>query len=307
MKVVYKDVGLGVLCGLIGKTRQAFYDKKNRKEQHLLDASIIVDLVERERKIAKRIGGKKLHLILKQELLEHGIDIGVQKFMDVLRSNDLLVNRRSRKPKLTDSQHKLPTYPNIARNLHIDKSELLWVSDITYVKVFDQFCYLFLITDAYSRKVVGYNFSRRMTAKCCIKALDLALANRKHPERNLMHHSDRGSQYCARDYVDLLNCSSIVISMTENGDPLENPLAERMNRTFKDTFGLDENFATFDSANQQVNEAVKYYNERLPHSSIDMLTPQQADQHQGRLKKHWTYYWLEKQHPKPADNYYTPR
>jgi len=307
MKVVYKDVGLSVLCGLIGKSRQAFYDKKNRKEQQLIDASIIVELVERERQIAKRIGGKKLHRILKQELLEHGIDIGVQKFMDILRANNLLVSRKSRKPKLTDSQHKLPTYPNKARNLHIDKSELLWVSDITYIKVFDQFCYLFLITDAYSRKVVGYNFSRRMTAKCCIKALNLALENRRYPDRKLMHHSDRGSQYCARDYVAILNCSDIVISMTENGDPLENPLAERMNRTFKDTFGLDENFPTFEKASHRSDESIKYYNERLPHSSIDMLTPDQAHQHEGRLKKHWTYYWLKMQDPKPEDNFYTPR
>ena len=95
--------------------------------------------------------------------------------------------------------------------------------------------------------------------------------------------------------------------MTENGDPLENPLAERMNRTFKDTFGLDENFATFDKANHQTEESIRYYNERLPHSSIDMLTPDQAHQQEGKLKKHWTYYWLEMQDPKPEDNFYTPR
>jgi putative transposase len=194
--------------------------------------------------------------ILREELLSHGISVGNQKFLDILRANDLLVNRKSRKPKLTDSRHKLPTYPNKSRNLQIDKSELLFVSDITYIKVFDSFCYLFLITDAYSRKVMGYNFSRRMTAKCCVVALERALKSRSYPERKLIHHSDRGSQYCAKEYVDVLNGNSIVregdpitISMTENGDPLENPLAERMNRTFKDTFGLDENFPTYEKAN----------------------------------------------------------
>ncbi len=307
MKAFYKDIGLRVLCQLVGKTRQAFYDNRDRKEQAQIDASIIVELVKRERKVAKRLGARKLLLILKEELLSHGISVGNQKFLDILRANDLLVSRKSRKPKLTDSQHRLPTYPNKARNLHIDKSELLFVSDITYIKVFDSFCYLFLITDAYSRKVMGYNFSRRMTAKCCVVALEQALKNRSYPERKLIHHSDRGSQYCSKEYVEVLNSNSIVISMTENGDPLENPLAERMNRTFKDTFGLDENFPRFDKGNTQVDLAIEYYNERLPHSSVDLLTPSIAHHKRGKLKKHWKWYWKEKQVPKLPDNFYTPQ
>jgi len=167
--------------------------------------------------------------------------------------------------------------------------------------------YLFLITDAYSRKVMGYNFSSRMTAKCCVVALEQALANRCYPKRKLIHHSDRGSQYCSKEYIDVLNGDSIVISMTENGDPLENPLAERMNRTFKDVFGLDENFGTFEKANTQVDLAIKYYNQRLPHSSVDMLTPDKAHHKIGKLKKHWKWYWREKQIPKLPDNFYTPQ
>ncbi len=307
MKAYYRSIGLETLCKLVGKTRQAFYDKKQRKEQEKIDVSIIVELVMRERRIAKRLGARKLLLILRLELLNHGISIGNQKFVDILRANDLLVRRKSRKPKLTDSRHKLPTYPNKASNLHIDKSELLFVSDITYIKVFDSFCYLFLITDAYSRKVMGYNFSRRMTAQCCLVALNQAIENRSYPDRKLIHHSDRGSQYCAADYVKILIGNFIVISMTENGDPLENPLAERMNRTFKDVFGLDENFPTFDKAKTQVDLAIKYYNERLPHSSVDLLTPSQAHHKTGKLKKHWKWYWRHKQIPKPPDNFYTPQ
>jgi transposase InsO family protein len=307
MKAYYKHIGLEVLCELVGKTRQAFYDKMHRIEKEKFDASIIVTLVQRERKIAKRVGAKKLLLILKQELLEHGISVGSQKFIDILRDNNLLVKSRRGKPKLTDSRHLLPVYPNTARNLYIDKSEMLWVSDITYIKVFDRYCYLILITDAYSRKVVGYNFSRNMTAKCCVAALNMAIKNRSYPDRKLAHHTDRGSQYCSKEYTDILKGNSIVISMTENGDPLENPLAERMNRTFKDVFGLSQNFPTFSSANEQIDAAIKYYNDRLPHSSIDMLTPSQAHHKTGKLEKHWIWYWKENNLFTSEDNYYTPR
>lgn len=307
MKAYYKHVGLATLCGLVGKTRQAFYDADQRKEREIFDTSIIVALVKRERKIAKRVGGKRLLLILKENLLMHGIKIGNQKFMDILRANDLLVKRRKRKPKLTDSRHKLPLFLNKARNLQIDRSEMLWYSDITYVKVFDRFCYLILITDAYSRKIVGYNFARNMTAEFCTTALKEALKERRSPQRKLMHHSDRGSQYCSARYTSTLLNASVEISMTENGDPLENPLAERMNRTLKDVFGLDQNFSTFERARKQVELSVQYYNDRLPHSSINMLTPNQGHHKIGKLKKHWKWYWKESQIPQLEDNFYTPK
>ncbi len=295
MKAYYTKVGLGVLCGLAGKTRQAYQKAQKKKEQELLDSSIIVELVKRERRIAKRVGAKRLFLILKDELLGHGIKFGIQKFIDVLRDNKLLIKKRKRKPKLTDSKHELPVYPNKAKDLRINCSEQLWVSDITYIRVGYVFCYLMLITDAYSRKIVGYNFGRKMDAKFCVKALDEALENRCYPDRKLMHHTDRGSQYCSKIYTKKLKLAGAIISMTENGDPLENPLAERMNRTFKDVFGLDEHFTSFEKAQATVERAVTYYNARLPHSSIDYLTPNDAHHRVGRLKKHWKYYWKERQ------------
>jgi len=306
MKTYYSSVGLGVLCKLIGKTRQAYYKTRNKKEAQLFEASIIVELVRRERDIAKRVGARRLLLILEDELLAHNIKLGRQKFIEILRENGLLVKRRKRKPKLTDSRHKLPHYPNKARNLGIKCSEQLWVSDITYIKVRDVFCYLILITDAYSRKVMGYNFARRMDTAFCLVSLNQALEARSYSDRELMHHTDRGTQYCSFDYTDKLKLSKIIISMTERGDPLENPLAERMNRTFKDVFGLDENFGTFQKAQQQIDKSVAYYNSRLPHSSVDYLTPQDAHHRQGHLKKHWTYYWREAQDESVQINAYTP-
>ena len=191
------------------------------------------------------------------------------------------------------SNHKLKKYPNLAKDLKIDKAEQLWVTDITYIRVGEGFCYLILITDAYSRKVVGYRLSRTLEAAFCVDALKEALKNRVFPDRILMHHSDRGVQYCSIEYILILKSHGICISMTENGDPLENALAERMNGIFKENFGLDDTFESFEQAQQVIADAVEYYNNRLPHSSVDMLTPSEAYYRTGALKKHWKYYWLK--------------
>jgi len=295
MKVYYKDVGLGVLCKLVGRTRQAFYEDRNRAERTRFEDAIILDLVRTERRIAKRVGSKKLHLILKDNLIAHGIKIGRDKFLEVLRANDLLVKRRRKYVTTTMSRHRFRKYPNLAKDLQIGGSEELWVSDITYLSVEQGHCYLILITDAYSRKVVGYNFGRRMDTAFCIVALEQAIAARRFLQRKLMHHSDRGIQYCSNDYVKCLNNKDIAISMTENSDPLENPLAERMNRIFKDSFALDKDFKSFEKTKQTIDMAIEYYNNRLPHSSLDMMTPNEAYNKTGELKKHWKWYWKEKQ------------
>ena len=283
------------MCGLVGLTRSAYYDRLRRVEKAKFDSAIIVDLVQKERKIAKRVSGKRLYLVLKETLLMHQIEIGRDKFLEVLRDNDLLVKRKKRRVQTTMSRHRLRKYPNIAKDLLIDRAEQLWVSDITYLDVENTHCYLILITDAYSRKVVGYNFGRNMDTAFCLVALQNALNGRLFPERELMHHSDRGLQYCSKKYTETLTDASIKISMTENGDPLENALAERMNGIFKSNFALDEKFETFEIAQRTIDDAIKYYNERLPHSSIDMLTPNEAHLKTGKLKKRWRWYWKEEQ------------
>jgi len=287
MKTYYKDTGLGVLCGLLGKTRQAYYDRSRRIEQQLFDAAILVDLVKKERKIAKRVGGKRLYDILKSTIISHGIKIGRDQFFEVLRSNNLLVKRRGKRKKTTFSRHRLRKYPNISKDIILDRAEQLWVSDITYIRVGDGFCYLILITDAYSRKVVGYHFSKTMDAKFCVQALEQAINGRMYTNRPLMHHSDRGLQYCSFDYTKLLKDNKIAISMTENGDPLENALAERMNGIFKDNFDLSRTFSSIEEPREFIDLAIDYYNNRLPHSSVDKLTPAKAHLRTGELKKHW--------------------
>ncbi|MEM7175938.1 MAG: IS3 family transposase [Chlamydiota bacterium] len=287
MKGYYQEIGLGVLCGLFGKTRQAYYARSWREEKQRFVDSIVVNLVKEERKVARRVGGKRLHMILKSTLDAHGIQMGRDQFFEVLRAHGLLVKRRRRRQRTTFSRHTFRKYPNLTKDLVIDRAEQLWVSDITYIRVDQGFCYLILITDAYSRKVLGFEFSKTMEASFCLAALDQAINGRVFPHRKLMHHSDRGLQYCSAIYVNRLRENQIAISMTETPDPLENALAERMNGIFKDNFDIARIFSSFEQAGQFISKAVEYYNHRLPHSSCDMLTPNQAHLRTGVLKKHW--------------------
>jgi transposase InsO family protein len=287
MKAYYKTVGLAVLCGMFGKTRQAYYEQKWHKEKLLFEDAIIVDLVKKERLVARRIGGKTLYLILKPELEARQIRIGRDRFYAALRDNDLLIKRRRKRTVTTMSRHRLPKYPNLAKEQVVDKAEQLWVSDITYIRVGEGFCYLILITDAYSHKIVGYNFGTSMDTAFCMEALQMALSGRQYPKRKLMHHSDRGLQYCSVAYTGKLKKEKIVISMTENGDPLENAIAERINGILKDSFEMDRTFSSFEEAEQFIEEAIDYYNNRRPHLSCDKMTPNEAHTHTGKLKRHW--------------------
>lgn len=292
MKAYYKSsVGMADLCSLFGKSRQAFYEQKWREEKMLFDAAIIVDLVKRERQVARRVGGRNLYQILKGDLEARQVRIGRDGFFDALRENGLLVKSRRRSGTVTTmSRHKLRTYPNLAKGMLVEQSEQLWVSDITYVRVGDGFGYLILITDAYSHKVVGWAFGPRMDALFCLKALKSALESRQYPDRALTHHSDRGLQYCSAAYTDQLVQSGCAISMTENGDPLENAIAERMNGILKDSFEMDRRFSSMEEALAFISDAIAYYNERRPHSSCDKMTPEEAHSCTGPLKRHWKSY-----------------
>jgi transposase InsO family protein len=287
MRAYYKAVGLSVLCGMFGKTRQAYYEHQRHQEKVRFEDAIIVDLVNKERQIARRVGGRNLYMILKPALQARQVQIGRDRFFDVLRANNLLVKRRRKRAVTTMGRHWLPKYPNLAKGLEVYQAEQLWVSDITYIRVGEGFCYLILITDAYSHQIVGHNFGHSMDTAFCLKALQMALAGRQYPERTLMHHSDRGLQYCSQAYTGQLQKEKITISMTENGDPLENAIAERMNGILKDSFEIDRTFSSFEEADQFIEEAIGYYNNRRPHLSCGKMTPKEAHTHTGTLKKYW--------------------
>jgi transposase InsO family protein len=229
-------------------------------------------MVREIRKRMPRIGTRKLYYKLKGEFEEKEIKVGRDKLFEILRNKQMLITRRRRYIQTTNSKHWLKKYPNLIKAIAIDRPERLWVSDITYIRTKDGFSYLSMITDAYSRKIVGYNTSKTLGTEGTIEALKMAINNRVSKDE-LIHHSDRGLQYCSKEYVGLLEKNNIRISMTEQSDPYENALAERMNRTIKEEFLFIEKFTGNQQLAKTVEESVKIYNTERPHLSCGMLNP----------------------------------
>jgi putative transposase len=235
-----------------------------------------------------RIGGRKLHYLLEKD----GIHVGRDKLFDILRHENLLVKKRKRKVFTTQSKHWLTKYANLIEGLVVTRANKLWVADITYIITDNGFAYLFLITDAYSRKIVGYHLSQTLEADGGIEALKMALSQVGWQERiGLIHHSDRGVQYCSYNYVNLLHSSKMLVSMTQNGDPYENAMAERVNGILKMEWIHNERYHDFQQACTRIGEIIRIYNSSRPHLSCDMLTPDEAHYSQGPLKKHWRNYY----------------
>lgn len=221
------------------------------------------------------IGTRKLYYLLKGEFETRELKIGRDKLIEILRKSGKLIIKKRKYVQTTNSKHWLRKYPNLLRGKEINQREQVWVSDITYIRTDDGFCYLTLVTDAYSRKVMGYDINRGLSNEGTIKAIEMAIKNRLD-ESQLIHHSDRGLQYCSREYVELLKRNRIKISMTEKSDPYENALAERMNRTIKEEFLIVESFRNYEIARQTIEESIKIYNNERPHLSCRMFTPEEV-------------------------------
>jgi putative transposase len=248
----------------------------------------------RYRKYQKRLGTRKLMHEMNEFLNAHRFQIGRDAMFNLLAERGLLVTRHKRRGCVTTlSRHRFKKYPNIVKGFIPTAPNQLWVSDITYIHLQNGFAYLSLITDAYSHKIIGFYLSRDLSAKGPLKALKMAVKN--NPEiTNLIHHSDRGVQYCCDDYVKLLKDNQIKISMTENGDPLENALAERVNGILK-TELLEGLFCNYTTAQEAMAVACSTYNYLRPHGSIDNLKPFEAHQKSGVLPKRWkNYYQINK-------------
>jgi putative transposase len=290
MKKDYPRLSWGFLCGLFGKTRHAWYDHLWRSQHDSLKDEVILQLVYQIRETLPRVGTRKLLHLLGPKLDSHGIRVGRDYLFDLFATHKLLIRQRKRKVFTTDSRHWMKKYSNRVKGMDIMRPEQVWVSDMTYIRVGNQWGYLSLITDAYSRKIMGYCFRGDMLAQGCIAALQMALDNRSYSGQTLIHHSDRGSQYCCKDYVDLLDAEQIQISMTERGDPYENALAERMNGILKGEFNLYSNSPSFEQTFQKIKASIKAYNELRPHGSCDYLTPCQAHRQGNVLQKRWKVY-----------------
>ncbi|MEO7216174.1 IS3 family transposase [Mucilaginibacter sp.] len=300
MKQDYPHLGFGFLCRLFGKTRHAYYDHLWRSEHDSMKEEIILQLVHEIRGPLPRLGTRKMLFLLQPMLESHGISAGRDYLFELFGAHKLLIRQRRKKIFTTDSRHWMHKYSNLVAGVAIIRPEQLWVSDMTYIRVMNQWGYLSLVTDAFSRKIMGYCFRSDMLASGCVAALQMALDNRSYSGQPLTHHSDRGSQYCCRDYVGLLNCQQIAISMTQNGDPYENALAERMNGILKSEFNLYSSSSNFEQTYGKIHNSVKAYNELRPHGSCDYLTPCQAHRQAGVLAKRWKAYAGKWQKEKPA-------
>jgi putative transposase len=290
LQSVCKGESLASLCSLFGYSRQAYYDWGHRKEEEEIEEALIMDLVKYIRKDIPRCGTRTLHFMLRNDWLKHGIKCGRDRLMEILRDRDMLIRPKRKYTITTDSNHNLERFPNLVTTWELEGPEQLWVSDLTYIKVLNAWCYVIFITDVYSHKVVGYQVDDNMKTTMCLQALNMAIESRKGSSP-LIHHSDRGVQYCSKAYVNRLKDAGITISMTENGDPLENAVAERVNGIFKDTYCMDRTFNSLEEAQQLIAKMVDSYNNQRPHSSCDMMTPAQAHECTGPLKRRWKNYY----------------
>jgi len=260
-------------------------------EEISFEQQLVMHKVLEIRKEHPRMGGRKLYELLQSFILKNQIKMGRDAFFDLLAANGLLVRRRKRKVYTTNSFHWLRKYPNLIRELTPIKSNQLWVSDITYWKIGIGYVYISLITDAYSHKIVGYQVAKTLEAIQAIQALKMALDSLDGPPIELIHHSDRGIQYCSSDYVKLLRENSIQISMTESGDPLENSLAERMNGILKDEYLECYEVKDLCEATELLRQVVHLYNGERPHMSISNMKPANLHENNQETKRLWKNYY----------------
>jgi putative transposase len=263
------------LCNNVGMCRQNFYKGRTVRQREKVDEQLVKQLVEAERAIQPRLGGLKLHSMLSDELKAQGVNIGRDRFFDALRNQSLLLEPLPKAPRTTNSAHSLPVFTNLVKDIKLTEPNQAWVSDITYIRTKEDFVYLSLITDKYSRKVVGYHVGRTLEAQDTLKALTMALEQLPdgvHP----IHHSDRGCQYCSHEYVKELKLHGMPVSMTEEDHCAENALAERVNGILKQEYFLNGEFWTVGQACNAVDEAVYLYNTRRPHRALKLRTPEQV-------------------------------
>ena len=275
-----KNVPITQSCTFLGYARSSFYKAQVFEKKKIEFHSVLLEKIYNIRQEMPALGGRKLHFLLRKTLLESGhTSIGRDRLFTLLRERNMLVERKRKYAITTNSNHPFKIYTNLILGNVIVRKNQAWVSDITYVRTKSGFCYVSLITDMYSRKIVGYHASTSLELEGCVKALKMALKIGK-PE---IHHSDRGSQYCSSQYVSVLNKHNIQISMTENSDPLENAIAERINGIIKGEYLFDYRINSLLHAKEVLKAVVRLYNEERPHNSLNNYTP--AKIHENHLEK----------------------
>ena len=297
MKNNFARIGLARLCGWFGITRQAYYQNNWEGVSTTLEEELMIQQVKKIRSNHKRMGTRKLYEILHPFMQEHAIKMGRDGLFNLLSANHLLVRKRKRRIKTTNSFHWLRKYPNLIRGFIPTGINQLWVSDITYWKLEKDPVYISFITDVYSHKIVGYQVADTMEAIESVRALQMAIDGLgKLLPANLIHHSDRGIQYCSQSYIKLLKENGIQISMTENGDPLENAVAERVNGIIKDEYLDNYQINSIHEAKELLKAVIDLYNNERPHLSISNFTPNHIHQSKTTIKTErlWKNYYRKR-------------
>ncbi len=276
---------------------QAYYKHGDTDLRKLAEEAFCVEYIKRIRQKDHGIGGGKLwHMYRKEFGEEHSV--GYNRFYDIIEKYNLKVRKRKRRAKTTDSDHDLPLYPNLVKELIPLRPNQLWVSDITYMVIYlntqtDEydFCYLSLVTDYYTKEIIGWCVGETLEAKFAIKALEMALSRLgDRRDIDLIHHSDRGVQYASYAYTDILRKHNIKISMTECGDPKDNAVAERVNGIVKNELLQGMSFFSIQEVRKALKVAIDFYNNERPHMSLEWKTPAEAALCSGEMKKKWTSY-----------------
>ena len=283
------------MCRLLGVSKQAYYKHVDKLMFKMAQEAFVVEFVKNVRGKDRGIGGNKLWMMYHNRFgAEHSV--GYNRFYDILERYGLKVRKRKRCVSTTDSKHDLPLYPNLVKELIPTRPCQLIVSDITYIPLTREgerqdFCFLSLVTDYYTKEIVGYSVGDTLETKYPLEALEMGLKHYKGKELSgLIHHSDRGVQYASYAYTARLKDCKIGISMTESGNPKDNAVAERVNNTIKNEFLKGMEFHGISQVKEAVKAAVDFYNHERPHLSLEGMTPVQAAQCEGEMKKNWKSY-----------------
>lgn len=296
MKYRFSRVGLAKLCGWFGVTRQAYYQQSWRDICVQVEEDLVLQEVLAIRKCHRFMGTRKLCAMLEPFMLANGIKMGRDALFSLLADNNLLVRKRKRRVPTTQSHHWLKKHKNLLKDLTLTHPNMAWVSDITYWKISEhKYYYISLVTDAYSKKIVGYHVENTLESIETIQALQMALGGLDKHVQGLIHHSDRGVQYCHKDYVHLLLANGIGVSMTEHGDPLENAVAERVNGILKQEYLANVVIQNIQDAKLVLTNAVALYNQQRPHLSLGNFTPEYVHEHKIPVHRNWKNYYQKPQ------------
>ena len=263
-------------------SKQAYYKLRKIKGVQEAKEEKILREVMRIRQEQPRIGTRKIHYLLKEE-----IRVGRDKLFAILRKKEMLIGKKRKYVKTTNSKHWMRTYADRSKQIELKEPEQLWLADITYLSTRQETLYLHLLSDAYSKKIMGYKLSNDLKSESTLKALQMALKRRIYRRKEILHHSDRGLQYCSKLYIDELQRNNCQISMTQDGSPYDNAVAERINGILKDEFYCDEKFDNFEQAKKHVDQSIMIYNTKRPHLSCSMLTPEEMHQQDKLPVKKW--------------------